>query len=158
MSGLKCEIAREKIPLHLGGQLSQDEVSRLEKHLGECPACAAERDLARVLFTTRPAAPMGLVGRIQDAVRYDQRSVHRPWWGLAAAAVAALALGLGFAGDAPSSADPVVPEYAYEVEEQGLWLADDGLVAGAPSLDDLSDEALSALLDELSVGSSGGAA
>jgi hypothetical protein len=44
------------------------------------------------------------------------------------------------------------------MEEQGLWLADDGLVAGAPSLEELTDEALAQLLEELSVGSAGGAA
>ena len=114
--------------------------------------------LAGVLFATRPVPPAGLSGRIQDAVRYDKRSVRRPWCGLTAAAVAALALGIGFAGDDPSFTDPIVPEYAYEMEEQGLWLADDGLVAGAPSLEELTDEALAQLLEELSVGSAGGAA
>jgi hypothetical protein len=43
---------------------------------------------------------------------------------------------------------------------QGLspWVSDDGLIAGAPALDDLSDEALMTLLDELGADGSGGAA
>ena len=158
MSVPECEIVREQIPLHMSEQLTPEEVTGLELHVSTCTACEAELGLAGVLFATRPVPPAGLSGRIQDAVRYDKRSVRRPWWGLTAAAVAALALGIGFAGDDPSFPDPIVPEYAYEMEEQGLWLADDGLVAGAPSLEELTDEALAQLLEELSVGSAGGAA
>jgi hypothetical protein len=51
----------------------------------------------------------------------------------------------------------VVPSYGYEVGEGGLWLTDDGLLAGAPSLEGLTEEALMRLLDELSV-ENGGAA
>ncbi|MGY8798283.1 MAG: zf-HC2 domain-containing protein [Longimicrobiales bacterium] len=158
MSVPECEVVREQIPLHMSEQLTPEEVRGLELHVSTCAACEAELGLAGVLFATRPVPPAGLSGRIQDAVRYDKRSVRRPWWGLTAAAVAALALGIGFAGDDPSFTDPIVPEYAYEMEEQGLWLADDGLVAGAPSLQELTDEALAQLLEELSVGSAGGSA
>jgi hypothetical protein len=52
----------------------------------------------------------------------------------------------------------LVPGYAYEVEEGDLWLSDDGVIAGAATLDGLSDEALAQLLEELTVGASGGAA
>jgi hypothetical protein len=158
MSVPECEVVREQIPLHMSEQLTPEEVRGLELHVSTCAACEAELGLAGVLFATRPVPPAGLSGRIQDAVRYDKRSVRRPWWGLTAAAVAALALGIGFAGDGPSFTDPIVPEYAYEMEEQGLWLAEDGLVAGAPSLEGLTDEALAQLLEELSVGSAGGSA
>jgi anti-sigma factor RsiW len=157
MSVSMCETIRERIPTHARGELSQAESSELQVHTEACADCRAEVDLARSLFMSRPVPPADLAARVQDAVRFDRRSVHRPWWGLTAAAVAALALGIGFAGDS-SVTDVVVPEYAYEVENQGLWLSDDGLVAGAPSLEDLSDEALAQLLDELTVGSAGGAA
>jgi hypothetical protein len=56
--------------------------------------------------------------------------------------------------------DPVldVPAFVSEAEEGEIWLSDDGLVAGAPAFDDLSDEALLELLDELSSTSTGGTA
>jgi hypothetical protein len=37
------------------------------------------------------------------------------------------------------------------LEESQVWIVDDGSVAGAPVLDDLSDEAMAALLEELGV-------
>ena len=40
--------------------------------------------------------------------------------------------------------------------DEGVWLSDDGLLAGAPALDGLSDEALLQLLEELVGGSAGG--
>ena len=81
----------------------------------------------------------------------------RPWWGLTAAAVAALALGIGMSSE---QSQPVVevPGFAYEAEEGDVWLSEDGLVAGGPMFDGLSDEALVALLDEISLGDSGGSA
>jgi hypothetical protein len=51
-----------------------------------------------------------------------------------------------------------VPGMVAGVEEGSLWVADDGLVAGAPTLDGLSDQALLLLLEELSAGTAGGAA
>ena len=51
-----------------------------------------------------------------------------------------------------------VPAYVAGAEEIVLWPADDGLVAGAPALDDLSDEALITLLEEMGADPSGGAA
>jgi hypothetical protein len=51
-----------------------------------------------------------------------------------------------------------VPGFAYEAEEGDVWSSDDGLIAGAPLFDGLSDESLLQLLDELSVGYPGGAA
>jgi hypothetical protein len=38
------------------------------------------------------------------------------------------------------------------------WVSEDGLIAGAPALDGLSDEALQILLDEMGAGGPGGAA
>jgi hypothetical protein len=51
----------------------------------------------------------------------------------------------------------VLPGFAYEAEESDLWLSGDGLVAGTPALDELSDEALTELLEDMVTGSLGGA-
>ena len=90
-------------------------------------------------------------------MRYDRTSISRPWWGITAAAVAALALGIGISFDRAEQPESAIPSYAYELEDGELWLSDDGLIAGAPALDALSDEALLQFLDELDVGGAGGA-
>jgi hypothetical protein len=85
--------------------------------------------------------------------------MHRPWWwGISAAAVAALALGIGMSSDGSEQVESAVPGYAFEIEDGDAWLSDDGLIAGAPDLDALSDEALLQFLDELTVGGAGGGA
>lgn len=158
MSDLQCGTARELIPDFVGSRLASDDVAAAEEHLTSCAECRAELELAQLLFASRADVPSGLAERVVAAVRTDRVGSRRPWWGITAAAVAALALGIGIASEPSSQLDLEVPGYAYEVEEGALWLSDDGLLAGAPSLDALSDEALEQLLDELLVGAAGGAA
>jgi ferric-dicitrate binding protein FerR (iron transport regulator) len=152
-----CETVREWIPDYVGSRLAEANLGATEAHFEACGSCRAEAELASMLLASRPEVPAGLALRIKGSVLADRRSVRRPWWGLSAAAVAALAFGIGLSNGAdPESA--VVPGYAYETETTELWPGDDGLIAGAPSLEDLSDEALATLLAELTAGSAGGAA
>ena len=83
---------------------------------------------------------------------------RRQWWGLAAAAVAVLAIGLNMTLDRTEFTDLPLTESEFEIESENLWLTDDGLIAGAPMLEGLSDEALTQFLEELTAGTSGGAA
>jgi len=152
----ECRTIRELIPDLVGHRLATREISSVEAHIAECGECRAERELARMIFASRTAVPDVLAERVMGAVRRDTRTPHRPWWGLTAAAVAALALGIGIASDREPASDFALPDFAYEVEEGALWVSDDGLVAGAPALDGLSVEDLLELLDELTVGSAGG--
>ncbi len=72
-----------------------------------------------------------------------------PAWALSAAAVVILALGTGVIWDRQASEpglDPVVVATQDPLPEAWLW--DDGMVAGAPVFDGLSDEDLEALLKE----------
>jgi len=155
---VRCETAREMIPDLVGGRLSGSEASRITAHLDTCEACRAEADVLRLLFTSRPGAPAGLALRVRGAVHRDRGSARRPWWGLAAAAVAVLALGIGVASRSTTAARVTVPEFVAEGSGASIWLTDDGMIAGAPALDGLSDEALRALLDELGSGGTGGTA
>ena len=159
MTDQDCATTRERIPDYVRGHLPADETAAIEEHLGTCQECAVELELVRSLYVSRAEVPSGLAERVIDAVRSGRTSMHRPWWGLTAAAVAALAIGVGIVSDrtGPTS-DLDVPAYAYEIDEGALWLSDDGLVAGAPSLEGLSDEALELLHDELAVGGAGGSA
>ncbi len=152
MSDMVCERAREAIPDYVAGALSPAARTEVGTHLKTCDDCRGEAELVAILSVSRPEAPAALAGRIQSALGRRGRMVHRPWWGLAAAAVAALALGIGVSSRQGSSVE--VPAYVagVDVDEDGLWLSDDGLIAGAPALDGLSDDALEQLLAEMSGG------
>jgi hypothetical protein len=158
MSNMKCETVREWVPDYVSGRLARLDDISVRSHLKACDECRAEVELARLIFESRVDVPDGLANRVRDAVRYDRTSVSRPWWGITAAAVAALALGIGFSSDRPEQSESAIPGYAYELDDENLWLSDDGLIAGAPALDALSDEALLQFLDELDVGGAGGSA
>jgi hypothetical protein len=122
---------------------------------------------------TKPTVPADLESRIQAAVRaefskpgsesadapsFDEGSVvaigrrfpRLPPWGLSAAAIVVLAIGIGVIRG-PSGTDmdqdPIVVAAQEPIPEAWLW--DDGMVAGAPVFDGLSDEDLEALLEEL---------
>jgi hypothetical protein len=158
MSEQTCGDVRELIPDFVGSRLADVDRTLVERHVAGCDDCRAELELATVVFANRPAAPEGLLERLLLAVETTRRQPTRTWWSVSAAAVAALALGIGLSSH-PAQPVPVdVPSYAYEVEEGEIWVSDDGLVAGAPSFDELSDDALLELLDELSVESAGGSA
>ncbi len=151
MSDMECEGAREAIPAYVAGGLSPTARTELSAHLDTCAECREEAELVALLSASRPEAPPALSGRIQSALERRGRTVLRPWWGLAAAAVAALALGIGVTSRQQGSSVEV-PAYVAGVDEEGLWLSDDGLIAGAPALDGLSDDALEQLLAEMSGG------
>jgi hypothetical protein len=102
--------------------------------------------------------PEGLAVKINAAVHSRRVTGHRQWWGATAAAVALLAIGLNVILDRSGPGDLPLAESEFEIESENLWLTDDALIAGAPMLGGLSDEALTQLLEELTVGTSGGAA
>jgi len=159
MNDVDCGHVREWIPDFVANRLPATDAAEVERHVRTCGECEAEFELAAMLFSSRAEAPHGLADRVVQAVRRDRQRLVRPWWGVSAAAVAALALGIGIVSEPSATFNGEVPDFAYEVEEGDLWLSDDGLLAGAPSFDDLSDEALLELLNELaSGGTSGGAA
>jgi anti-sigma factor RsiW len=154
----ECGRVRELIPDYVSAILSVPARAEVDAHARACGECRAELELAALLLASRPAAPAALLGRIQRAARNDRRTPAHTWWGVSAAAIAALALGIGITSNRASEPGADVPGYAYEAAEGEIWVSDDGLVAGAPALDELSDEALLQLLDELTTGSGGGAA
>lgn len=158
MNQARCETVRERIPDLVAGRLLAAEAAALEAHLAGCGECRSEAELIAGLFTARPAAPAGLSGRIEGTVRFRRRAVARPWWGLAAASVAAVALGIGVVSDSGAPPDEQVPAFVASVGETSPWLGDEGRVGGAPALDGLSEEALLTLLEEMESAPSGGAA
>lgn len=164
MSEWSCASVRDRLPEHVTGRLAGEEAGRMESHLRSCAGCAGEADLLAALMTTRAQAPEALADRIRRAVLDERPSaggrpatspVARRWlgvprWALAAAAALVLALGTGLfwhdvtqgSGEGPLARvalDPV-PE---------TWMDDEAVVAGAPVLDALTEEALQVLLEEM---------
>ena len=158
MNETECGTVRELIPDFVGSRLAAEGVERVEGHVRACAECLAELELAQVLLASRASVPEELLERIMRNSVTERSAPARTWWGVSAAAIAALALGIGITSDPAQEAPVEVPGFAYEAEEGEIWSSDDGLLAGAPALDELSDEALLQLLDELTVGSTGGSA
>jgi hypothetical protein len=158
MNDERCGSVRELIPDFVGSRLSPADLGVVDGHVIDCRECAAELELAQVILASRPSAPPELLERLVRSVGASRTAPVRTWWAVSAAAIAALALGIGISSDSSLQAPIEVPGYAYEVGEGDVWLSDDGLLAGAPLFDHLSDDALLRLLDELAVGSAGGSA
>ena len=150
MSQTECGTIREYLPDFAAGRLGPDQVGAVEAHLPSCAECRAEFELIQMLLDAPPVVPERLADSVVSVVRTSRRSGRRPWWGISAAAVAAIALGIGVSTDRAGNVAGPVPEFASEADEGEAWLSDDGLLAGAPSIDGLSDEALLELLEELS--------
>ena len=158
MNRTKCEWIRELIPDYAAGRLTDDEIALAGLHFADCNECRDELDLVHLVFSSRAMEPEGLAIKINAAVHSRRVTGHRQWWGAAAAAVALLAIGLNVILDRSGPGDLPLAESEFEIESENLWLTDDALIAGAPMLGGLSDEALTQLLEELTVGTSGGAA
>ena len=158
MNRTKCEWIRELIPDYAAGRLADDEIALAGLHLADCNECSDELDLAHLIFSSRAMEPEGLAEKINVAVHNHRVTGHRQWWGATAAAVALLAIGLNVIMDRSGSGDLPSAKSEFEIESENLWLTDDALIAGAPMLGGLSDEVLMQLLEELIVGTSGGAA
>jgi hypothetical protein len=152
----ECGVVREMIPDFVAARSSAADAKVVEGHLSSCPDCRAELDVVRLLYGSRPEVPAGLLERVTRSAAV--RRPARTWWGVSAAAIAALALGIGIVSEEAPAVMQEVPAFAREAEEGEIWLSDDGLVAGAPALDDLTDEALLQLLDDLTSTSTGGTA
>lgn len=153
-----CATIREMIPDVAAGRMAGEAAGVVETHVVGCGDCRRELDLARSLYETRPRVSVDMSGRVLTALRRRRRMDQRPVWGLAAAAVAALALGIGISSGPAATDSPSSDELPTDVAEEELWLSDDGVLAGAPMIETLSDEALAELLEELAAPSNGGQA
>lgn len=163
-----CGEVVDRLPDWSAGRLGAAEAEELAEHLAGCASCAAESALLGSLVATRPVPPPDLAARILAAARSDAgRAAARaptprrdrrwtPAWALSAAAVLALALGtLTHRPKETAPAPPIATTLGEVPVEDGLavenavWISDDGVVAGAPVLNELSDENLVALLEEM---------
>jgi anti-sigma factor RsiW len=171
MSRQDCDGIRDVLPEWVLGALDVEEMEKVREHLSACPDCAGEEGVLKMLLASRPGPPAGLEARIQARVMEEmseggsvepargeagviplfRRRGWAPTWALSAAAVVILSLGIGViwnGADVPEVLqDPVQVAVDEPLPESWLW--DDGLVAGAPVYDGLTDEQLEALIQEL---------
>ena len=157
MNRTKCEWIRELIPDFAAGRLADDKEALADLHFADCNECRAELDLVLNVFSSRAIEPEDLADKIKTAVRSRNVTGRRQWWVATAAAVVLLAIGLNVISDRSELGDLPTAESEFEIESENLWLTDDALIAGAPMLEGLSDEALEQLLEDLILGISGGA-
>jgi predicted anti-sigma-YlaC factor YlaD len=149
MNETRCRAVRELLPELAAEALSRADAEAVEAHLTTCEACRSEMEIVRLLRLSRPSVPADLAPRIRGTVRFRRKVAAHPWWGVAAAAVAALAIGIGVVAQRAEMTQTSVPAYVAEPAQSDVWLANDGLVAGGPVLNGLSDQALEELLKEM---------
>jgi anti-sigma factor RsiW len=168
-----CERFRDRLVEHLHGDLDALEAAETQAHVDQCRDCAAELDLLRGLGGARKSAPSGFAEDVLAAYHADEGAtdmaafreggrgvalhpVTRPAWlrGLPLAAALAGVLLVGAVIARGGFGPDVTPaEDAELLQEAGLailpWPGDDGVLAGAPALDALTDAEIEALLEEL---------
>ena len=171
MNRQDCTEVRERLPELLSGVLGAEGAEEVRAHLTECRECREEAEVLQTLLRARPEPPPGLEVRIRERLERELTAAPAPSrWGrkgrvvplfggrfpipaaaLPAAAVLILALGTGILlkrGPALVDQEPIQVVLAEEpLPEAYLW--DDGVVAGAPLFEGLSDEELESLLAEL---------
>ena len=171
---MTCERVCDLLPDWVEGRLEADEAAAIRTHVESCAECAAEAEVVRLIATAGPvSAPEGLEARVVAATlaaardlrvsggsQSDVRPIRPRWavpqWALGAAAVLVLALGtpllmdrMADSSDADTIVDTPVEIAAVEDPIATVWASDDGLIAGAPVLETLTDEELALLLEEM---------
>ncbi|NNM07019.1 MAG: zf-HC2 domain-containing protein [Gemmatimonadetes bacterium] len=172
MNGKECEKVRDLLP-DWARKTDRADGGLVEDHLRTCAECERELEVILAIRDQRPAVPAGLEAKIQARVRQglgeapsaDPAAAERagrsgraalarrrwaPAWALSAAAVVVLALGTSLiwnGGNPELVQDPAAVASQEPLPESWLW--DDGMIAGAPVFDGLSDEDLETLLEEL---------
>ena len=149
MNEMDCGEVREILPDFAAKRIETQGTVSVEAHLSSCEDCRSELGLIQMLQAASPVVPVLLADRVASAVRTSKRSAHRPWSGIAAAAVVLLALGVGMSRDRADVMGGIVFESDLETEQSELWLSEDGVLAGALWIEGLSDETLMKLLAEL---------
>lgn len=171
MNGSNCEGMLDRLPDWAAGRLSADDAEAVRSHVDGCATCREAWEVVRLLAEAGPRpVPAGLEARLRTAVREAAEGAEprplrrgsgagvRPWrvpsWGLAAAAGIVLAVATPVLvermGDsAAATVDDAEVVTAVADRLPSPWLDDEGIVAGAPVLDDLTDEDLERLLEEM---------
>lgn len=157
---MSCDEVQDRLPDRAVGRLAEAVAGEVDEHLATCGECREAFETVQWLRATTPEVPPRLESRILAAVRVaadpvvprpapQGRSDSRLRWGWAAAAVLALAVGLPLVSTLDRGGDTQIEALVMSEDEvPRVWLDDDLMVAGAPAVSELSDEALRQLLEE----------
>ena len=147
MSLMNCARAKDLLPEFVRDELGEER-RWIAEHVKVCVDCQQEVELLRRIHTDTVRIPAGLASDIKDAVAREHRSPR--WsvrWAVPAAAAVALALGTAVVWEKVRALPEVGPlgREPFVV----VWPSDDDDVAGAPTLEGLSDDDLRILFEEL---------
>lgn len=160
-SPLLCTSVRDDLAPYLQGDLPADSNVRVSEHLTGCAECRGEAAFLETLRSSRPELPVDLAQTVLARLSADAtagRSERVPGrtfrrraptpllWGLPAAAIFVLALGVTWLWNG-GGADSNLYSLAFEAPSSS-WGHEEWYVAGAPHLDGLSDEMLRVLMEE----------
>ena len=148
MTDMSCENVKDLLPELVRGDLPPGPMAEIRAHASTCGDCRQEIELLRQLRGAFPVAPTGLVSDIEEALA-GGRSRGRRWstgWSLSAAATIVLARGTAVVWQRVQTPLEVS---LFAQDPLAIWPTDDALVAGAPMLEDLSEDDLALLLEEL---------
>ena len=151
MNPTVCADLADRLPDWVAGRLPADQARQVAEHVGTCADCAAQAATVHAVLAARAPVPADLAARTLAALR-NAEPIPGRWtrrwtsWAGSAAAVLVLAVGT-FVLRAGDTGEPLDPGPV--AVDESVWIADDGIVAGAPVLDELSEDALAALLEEM---------
>ena len=145
-----CAGTKDLLPAYLAESLSELDAQGVRSHLATCEDCRSEAELIGQLRLTTPAPRSELSASLREGVRSNMsRGVSRRWW-MAAAATVVFALGTGLVWDripGNPAGETVVAMVAEQVDSD-FWPGDETLIAGGIVWDDLSEEEMTALLED----------
>ena len=148
-SSLSCAEVRDLLPLASSRAGQGLDLTDVEDHVSGCEECRAEAEFVARLWEARPEPPASILESVLEgatSARVDRPRWQTSVWGLSAAAVAVIALGVGVFWD--SAPDDSLWTLALEPEPTE-WYGDEWMVAGGPVPEALSDDVLRALLEEM---------
>ncbi len=147
MTDMNCENVKDLLPALVRGDMPPSLSAEIGAHAATCADCRQEIELLRQLRGAVPVAPTGLVSDIEEALARDRsRGRWSIGWRLSAAATIVLALGTAVVWQRVQTP---LELSLFAQDPLAIWPADDALVAGAPMLEDLSEDDLALLLEEL---------
>ena len=149
MNEIDCAKVRDCLPDFASGRIENHRSVTIESHLLSCEDCQSELELIQILRAASPVVPVLLADQIENAVFSSRRSWNRSRWGLSAAVLVALAVGVGLPRDRPEVIQDVVYDFGVDPEQGELWLTEDSFLAGDLWIEGLSNETLMKLLEEL---------
>lgn len=164
MNQMLCTEAEDRIVDRLHGRLDPLSSGRLDGHLEGCSTCREQERLVGWLREAAASPPTGLSPRLRTAARDAFTESHlRPHrqsllarvgpmrtLGLATAATLVMGFGALFVARAREARTEAVLDMLADVGS--VWVGAEGIIAGAPVMDDLShltDDQLLAMLEVL---------